>query len=81
MLALYAVPTALFVLAFRDLIAASRLSLWLFAGGVGAYVLAVFVDFVEIEVDEQLEVVGALLVAVAFVVIAARLLVVRPRPG
>ena len=80
-LALYAVPTALFVLAFRDLIAASRLSLWLFAGGVGAYVLAVLVDFVEIEVDEQLEVVGALLVTVAFVVIAARLLVVRPRPG
>lgn len=80
-LALYAVPTALFVLAFRDLIAASGLSRWLFAGGVGAYVLAVLVDFVEIEVDEQLEVVGALLVTVAFVVIAARLLVVRPRPG
>jgi hypothetical protein len=80
-LALYAVPTALFVLAFRDLIGASRLSLWLFAGGVGAYVLAVLVDFVEIEVDEQLEVIGALLIKVAFVVIAARLLVVRPRPG
>ena len=80
-LALYAVPTALFVYVFHDLIAASRLSLWLFAGGVGAYVLAVLVDVAEIEVDEQLEVVGALLVTVAFVVIAARLLVVRPRPG
>jgi hypothetical protein len=80
-LALYAIPTALFVVAFRDLIAASRLSLWLFAGGIGAYVLAVFVDFVEIEVDEQLEVAGALLVTAAFVVVAARLLVVRPRPG
>ena len=55
--------------------------LWFRAPGAGAYVLAVLVDFVEIEVDEQLEVVGALLVTVAFVVIAARLLVVRPRPG
>ena len=80
-IALYAVPTALFVYAFRDLITASSLSLWLFAGGVGAYVLAVLVDFVEIEVDEQLEVVGSFLVLAAFVVIAARLLVVRPRPG
>jgi hypothetical protein len=78
-LAVYALPTAAFVYAFRDVLTSSRRATWLLAGGLAAYVLAVLADVTGIEREDFLEVLGALLVAVSFVALALDRLVARAR--
>jgi len=66
-LALYIVPAVAFLVSFRDVLRSSRLPLALFAGSIGLFVLSVLFDLAKIEVEDAVEVLGALVGLAGFI--------------
>lgn len=71
--AVYAIPVAAFVIAFRRELAASRRALALLAAALAGFVLAALGDLRDLWFENEVEAVGALLLLAAFIVLAVDL--------